>query len=64
MDYAAEIATVLREMSSEQHGTRLEWIIILLIAVEVVFELRRIVLEMMQEREMATDLPKPAMPVV
>ncbi|KAF7544645.1 hypothetical protein G7Z17_g9785 [Cylindrodendrum hubeiense] len=53
MDYAAEIATVLREMSSEQHGTRLELIIILLIAVEVVFELRRIVLEWMQERELA-----------
>lgn len=45
MDYAQEIASVLREMSSEQHGTRLEIIIILLIAVEVVFELRRIVLE-------------------
>lgn len=45
MDYAQEIASVLREMSSEQHGTRLELIIILLIAVEVVFELRRIVLE-------------------
>lgn len=58
MDYAAEIASVLREMSSEQHGTRLELIIILLIAVEVVFELRRIVLEWMQEREMAADLPK------
>ncbi|RSL47077.1 hypothetical protein CEP53_010063 [Fusarium sp. AF-6] len=58
MDYAAEIATVLREMSSEQHGTRLELIIILLIAVEVIFELRRIVLEWMQEREMAADLPK------
>jgi len=64
MDYAAEIASVLREMSSEQHGTRLELIIILLIAVEVVFELRRIVLEMMQEREMAGDLPKPVTPVV
>ncbi|PHH82266.1 hypothetical protein CDD82_6515 [Ophiocordyceps australis] len=45
MDYAQEIATVLREMSSEQHGTRLEIIIILLIAVEVIFELRRIVME-------------------
>ncbi|KOS18087.1 Required for meiotic nuclear division protein 1 -like protein [Escovopsis weberi] len=45
MDYAQEIASVLREMSSEQHGTRLEWIIILLIFVEVVFELRRIVME-------------------
>ncbi|KAF7562548.1 hypothetical protein G7046_g1608 [Stylonectria norvegica] len=53
MDYAAEIASVLREMSSEQHGTRLEWIIILLITVEVVFEVRRIVLEWMLERELA-----------
>lgn len=53
MDYAQEIATVLREMSSEQHGTRLELIIILLIAVEVVFELRRIVLEWVQEKEAA-----------
>ncbi|PNP81536.1 hypothetical protein FNYG_05050 [Fusarium nygamai] len=62
MDYAAEIASVLREMSSEQHGTRLEWIIIVLIAVEVIFELRRIVLEMLQEREerkLAAELPKP-----
>lgn len=45
MDYAQEIATVLREISSERHGTRLEWIIIVLIAVEVVFELRRVYLE-------------------
>ncbi|KAF9769398.1 hypothetical protein IL306_013196 [Fusarium sp. DS 682] len=62
MDYAAEIASVLREMSSEQHGTRLEWIIIVLIAVEVIFELRRIVLEMLQEREerkLAAELAKP-----
>lgn len=55
MDYAQEIATVLREMSSEQHGTRLELIIILLIAVEVIFELRRIVLEWNQEREEAKE---------
>lgn len=51
MDYAQEIATVLRELSSEQHGTRLELIIILLIAVEVVFELRRIILEWVHERD-------------
>lgn len=60
MDYAQEIATVLREMSSEQHGTRLEWIIILLIAVEVVFELRRIVLEWIQERDAARDAVRDA----
>ncbi|KAL2752126.1 hypothetical protein ACRALDRAFT_1066194 [Sodiomyces alcalophilus JCM 7366] len=53
MDYAQEIASVLREMSSEQHSTRLELIIIILIAVEVIFELRRIVLERMMEKEEA-----------
>lgn len=58
MDYAQEIASVLREMSSEQHGTRLEWIIIVLIAVEVVFEVRRIVIEWAQEREAARELLK------
>ncbi|EQB47785.1 MIOREX complex component 10 [Colletotrichum gloeosporioides] len=51
MDYAQEIASVLREMSSEQHSTRLEWIIIILIAVEVIFELRRIVLEWKEEEQ-------------
>ncbi|KAK5995529.1 Required for meiotic nuclear division-like-like protein [Cladobotryum mycophilum] len=55
MDYAQEIATVLREMSSEQHGTRLEWIIIVLIFVEVVFELRRIVIEW-SEKETVKDV--------
>lgn len=56
MDYANEIASVLREMSSEQHGTRLEVIIILLIAVEVIFEVRRIVIEWHQERELAKQI--------
>jgi uncharacterized Rmd1/YagE family protein len=45
MDYAQEIASVLREMSSERHNANLEWIIIVLIAVEVVFELRRVYME-------------------
>ena len=40
MDYAQEIASVLRQHLSEVHGVRLEWIIILLIAVEVVFAIR------------------------
>ncbi|PHH79926.1 hypothetical protein CDD80_3378 [Ophiocordyceps camponoti-rufipedis] len=51
MDYAQEIATVLREVASERHGTRLELIIILLIAVEVVFEVRRIYLESVEGHE-------------
>ncbi|KAF6833978.1 hypothetical protein CMUS01_06339 [Colletotrichum musicola] len=54
MDYAQEIASVMREMSSEQHSTRLEWIIIILIAVEVVFEVRRIVLEWSEEEAKAS----------
>jgi uncharacterized Rmd1/YagE family protein len=58
MDYAQEIASILREMSSEQHGTRLEVIIILLIAVEVIFELRKIFLEWVQEREITQELAK------
>lgn len=37
MDYAQEIASILRQQLSEQHGIRLEWIIILLITVEVGF---------------------------
>ncbi|KAM0452105.1 hypothetical protein ACHAPV_009622 [Trichoderma viride] len=56
MDYAQEIATVLREMSSEQHGTRLEWIIIVLIFVEVIFELRRIVIEYSEKAQAAREL--------
>ncbi|EXJ59706.1 hypothetical protein A1O7_03852 [Cladophialophora yegresii CBS 114405] len=42
MDYAAEIATVLRERLSEKHGLFLEWTIIVLIAVEVGFEVLRL----------------------
>ncbi|RYP75609.1 hypothetical protein DL771_002309 [Monosporascus sp. 5C6A] len=42
IDYAHETVSVLREMTTERHSTRLEWIIIVLIAVEVVFELRRV----------------------
>ena len=40
MDYAQDIASVLRQQLSEKHGIRLEWIIIVLIAVEVGFEVR------------------------
>ncbi|KAJ1913231.1 hypothetical protein IWQ60_009296 [Tieghemiomyces parasiticus] len=39
LDYANELATVLREQLSETHSLNLEWCIILLIAVEVGFEL-------------------------
>lgn len=42
IDYANETVSVMREMSSEKQGHRLEWIIIVLISVEVLFELRRI----------------------
>ncbi|KAJ5293912.1 Protein of unknown function DUF155 [Penicillium antarcticum] len=51
MDYAQEIASVLRERLSETHGLRLEWIIILLIAVEVGFEVMRLWKERIREQE-------------
>lgn len=45
MNYAQEIASVLREQLSEKHGLHLEWIIIALIAVEVCFEIRHVLKE-------------------
>jgi required for meiotic nuclear division protein 1 len=42
IDYAHENVSVLREMISEKYGHRLEWIIIALITIEVMFELRRV----------------------
>lgn len=45
MDYAQEIVTVLREQLSERHGLTLEWLIIGLIAFEVLFEIHRVVRE-------------------
>ncbi|KAK4549201.1 hypothetical protein LTR36_007659 [Oleoguttula mirabilis] len=42
MDYASEIAAVLRERLSERHSTELEWLIIVLISIEVGFEIRRL----------------------
>jgi uncharacterized Rmd1/YagE family protein len=41
MDYAHEIVSVLRETLTQSHSTTLEWVIIVLIAVEVGFELKR-----------------------
>ena len=38
LDYANELVAVLRSHLSEQHGLKLEWGIIALIAVEVLFE--------------------------
>lgn len=45
MDYAQEIVTVLREQLSERHGLTLEWLIIGLIAIEVLFEIHRVMRE-------------------
>ncbi|KKA30996.1 hypothetical protein TD95_002937 [Thielaviopsis punctulata] len=49
LDYAQEIVGTIRTMGTEQESTRLEWIIILLITVEVIFETRRIVAEVREE---------------
>ncbi|KAM7183734.1 required for meiotic nuclear division protein 1 [Naviculisporaceae sp. PSN 640] len=52
MTYAQEVVNVAQSVvdiseknTSEAHSTRLEWIIIILIAIEVCFELRRVYLE-------------------
>lgn len=52
MTYAQEVINMTQgvldiseKMSSEAHSTRLEWIIIILIAIEVGFELRRLYIE-------------------
>ncbi|KAK3321577.1 hypothetical protein B0H66DRAFT_574165 [Apodospora peruviana] len=52
MTYAQEVVNVAQnvldiseKMTSEKHSTRLEWIIIILIAIEVAFELRRLYME-------------------
>ncbi|KAH8668860.1 hypothetical protein BX600DRAFT_510920 [Xylariales sp. PMI_506] len=42
IDYAYETVSVMREMSSEKQSNRLEWIIIILISVEVLSEFRRV----------------------
>ncbi|KAG8162067.1 hypothetical protein KVR01_007832 [Diaporthe batatas] len=45
MDYAQDMATVMREMYDTDHGAFLEKIIIALICIEVLFEMRRIFVE-------------------
>ncbi|OTA99152.1 hypothetical protein M426DRAFT_325393 [Hypoxylon sp. CI-4A] len=51
IDYGFENVSVLREMVSEKYGHRLEWIIIFLITIEVVFELRRVYREYVSESQ-------------
>ncbi|KZF24721.1 hypothetical protein L228DRAFT_237621 [Xylona heveae TC161] len=51
MDYAQEIASVLRERLSERHGLVLEWMIIILITVEVGFEILRLYKERLERLE-------------
>ena len=51
MDYASEIATVLRERMGEKHGHSLEWIIIWLIVIEVVFGMKHVWSEWLEERD-------------
>ena len=51
MDYAQEIASVLRERLSEKHVNFLEWTIIVLISVEIGFEVLRFWKEWRREEE-------------
>jgi len=54
MDYASEIAAVLRERLSEKHSTGLEWLIIGLITIEVMFGIFEIS-ELWRERNSAVE---------
>ncbi|OQO12495.1 hypothetical protein B0A48_03137 [Cryoendolithus antarcticus] len=51
MDYASEIAAVLRERLSEKHSTGLEWLIIGLISIEVAFDIWEIAHEQAVSRD-------------
>lgn len=53
MDYAQEIASILRQTLAEKHSSFLEWIIIVLIAVEIGLGLRHIWKERQDEAEKA-----------
>lgn len=55
MDYASEIASVLRERLSERHGHLLEWIIILLILVEVGYGSLHLWREWREERDEGSE---------
>ena len=55
MDYASEIAAVLRERLSEKHSTGLEWLIIGLITIEVLFGIFEIS-ELWREKNEAVEL--------
>ncbi|KAH8880375.1 DUF155-domain-containing protein [Thozetella sp. PMI_491] len=50
VNMAHEVLNTTEKMASENHSTRLEWIIIILIAVEVCFELRRVYMEYRDDR--------------
>ena len=54
MDYASEIAAVLRERLSEKHSTGLEWLIIGLITIEVMFGIFEIS-ELWREKHSAVE---------
>ena len=55
MDYAQEITTVLRETLNEKHGEFLEWLIIGLILIEVLFELPRYLRDQWPRNPESTD---------
>lgn len=51
MNYAQEIASVLQERLSEKHGLFLEWLIIILISIEVCFELGKMIREAVGKKD-------------
>ncbi|KAK6360677.1 hypothetical protein TWF730_006810 [Orbilia blumenaviensis] len=64
LDYASEMAAVLRERLSERHGLVLEWMIIILITIEVGFEVLHLwkdsKAEQRWEEEIVQEHPTPS----
>ncbi|EPS44742.1 hypothetical protein H072_1251 [Dactylellina haptotyla CBS 200.50] len=58
LDYASEMAAVLRERLSERHGLVLEWMIIILITIEVGFEILHLWKDSKEEQRREEELER------
>ncbi|KAF3908639.1 hypothetical protein AA313_de0203199 [Arthrobotrys entomopaga] len=58
LDYASEMAAVLRERLSERHGLVLEWMIIILITIEVGFEILHLWKDSKEEQKWEEEIER------
>ncbi|KAK6527957.1 hypothetical protein TWF281_009217 [Arthrobotrys megalospora] len=62
LDYASEMAAVLRERLSERHGLVLEWMIIILITIEVGFEILHLWKDSRAEQRLEEEIAQEQLP--